>query len=97
MKKYSVTILITSRNRKNELGIALDSCLRQSDVNEIFVIDDGSNDGTHVFVISNYPEVRIERIETSIGIVRARNFGIERVKSEVVLIIDDDCEFKTDD
>ncbi|QDU32291.1 N-glycosyltransferase [Poriferisphaera corsica] len=97
MGSPTVTILVTTKNRKDELGVALDSCVNQAGVNEVFVLDDGSDDGTYEYVQENYPSIRIERQEESLGVIRARNYGVERAKSDVVITIDDDCVFQNND
>lgn len=89
------TILITTKDRKNELRRALESALVQRDLHEILVFDDGSTDGTSEMVCREFPQVRCVREEQSLGIVRARNHAISLASGEIVLIIDDDCVFQS--
>jgi len=54
------TVVITTKNRKEELRDALSSVLRQLGVRlEVIVIDDGSTDGTTEMLRSEFPSIRI--------------------------------------
>ena len=46
------SVVIATRNRKNELRRAIASVVRQTDPVEVIVIDDGSTDGTSEMVMS---------------------------------------------
>lgn len=91
----TTTILITTKDRKDELQRALESAVSQAEVDEIFVFDDGSSDGTETMVRSQFPSVRYERSATSLGIVAARNYAIARSTGSVIITIDDDCVFQS--
>src|ERR1035438_5566095 len=91
----TVTILITTKDRKDELGRALESALIQTDVDEILVFDDGSSDGTGAMICSRFPSVRHERSAAPLGIVAARNRAMHLARGSVVVTIDDDCEFQS--
>jgi glycosyltransferase involved in cell wall biosynthesis len=85
------TILIPTKNRKADLAKAIDSALAQTVPCEVFVIDDGSTDGTSEFVRSTYPTVRLERHEESRGAVATRTRGVREASAPVVFSIDDDA------
>jgi glycosyltransferase involved in cell wall biosynthesis len=89
----AATILITTRNRKDELAAALASCLTQSAPCETLVIDDGSTDGTAEMVRERFPSVRLKRHETSGGYILRRNEGAELASAPYVFSIDDDAAF----
>jgi GT2 family glycosyltransferase len=97
METLTVTILITTKDRKDELKRAVESALIQKDVDEILVFDDGSSDGTRELITSQFPSVRFERSETPLGIVGARNCAMRLAKGSVVITIDDDCVFQSAD
>tara|TARA_B110001469_G_scaffold17129_1_gene17357 strand:+ start:2187 stop:3104 length:918 start_codon:yes stop_codon:yes gene_type:complete len=90
---FEVTILITTKDRKDELGVALNSAVAQEGLVEVLVIDDGSSDGTADYVREHFPTVRLVRYEQNLGLIEQRNNGIKLAKSNYVITIDDDAEF----
>lgn len=89
------TVLITTKNRKENLRDALKSAVAQTAPIEILVIDDGSTDGTSELVKTEFPQVRLERVEKSLGLIVERNRGAAMAKAPVVISIDDDAAFST--
>ena len=87
------SLIITTKNRRCELAAAIRSALCQSIPAEVLVIDDGSTDGTEEMVRSQFPLVRLERVEKSSGYIVQRNRGAHLAKGEYVFSIDDDAEF----
>lgn len=90
----TVSIVITTKNRKEDLGRCLDSCYGLKGVNEILVFDDGSTDGTSAFVKTKFPEVSLYRSEESLGLINARTKCASLAKSNLIVSIDDDCIFQ---
>ncbi len=88
---FDVTVLISTRNRRDELSRALDSVKRQSVPAEILVFDDASEDGTAEWVRSAFPAVRLERSDERMGIVGARDRAMRIAGGKIVITIDDDC------
>lgn len=88
-----VTVVVTTKDRKDELRNALRTTLRQSIPLELVVIDDGSSDGTSELVRSEFPEAVLFRSETSEGLVAQRNRGATLATTPFIVSIDDDCEF----
>lgn len=91
------TILITTRNRKEELRSALRSAVTQTALPEVLVIDDGSTDGTAEMIRTEFPSVRLERREESRGLIVRRNEGARLARSPIIFSIDDDAEFTAPD
>ena len=63
MKIASFSILISTKNRKEDLAFTLgkiNNLLLHESV-EVVVFDDGSTDGTFEFVKQNYPNVIVHR------------------------------------
>lgn len=86
------SIVITTKNRKEELAKALLSALSQN-AHEVIVWDDGSTDGTAEFVKANFPTVRIQRTEVSVGLINARNKLATLATGDLLFSIDDDAVF----
>lgn len=91
----AATVVITTKNRKDDLARALDSCFLQDIPLEVLVIDDGSDDGTSAMVTEKYPRARLHRSEESRGLVVQRNVGARLASAEIILSMDDDAEFSS--
>lgn len=87
------SVVITTKDRKEELRTAILSVLQQTENVEIIVIDDGSTDGTSDMVQSEFPDVRLVRSATSLGLVAQRNRGAELAHGRIIFSIDDDAIF----
>ena len=87
------SVVITTKNRRDELSYAVRSALSQSIPVEVLVIDDGSTDGTAEMVRAEFPSVRLERSETSMGYIGQRNRGARLASGDVIFSIDDDAFF----
>lgn len=90
-----VTVLITTRNRKDELRRALKSAVGQTATAEVLVLDDGSTDGTAGMVRAEFPGVKLYRFEESKGLIVRRNEGARLAAGDIIFSIDDDAEFST--
>ncbi|MBF7090622.1 glycosyltransferase [Flavobacterium sp. ALJ2] len=93
----SFSILITTKNRKNDLAFTLGKCQHLLDRNDVtFIIcDDGSTDGTDIFVREKYPEIQLIRNDKSKGLIYSRNRLMDLVTTEFAISIDDDLHFIT--
>jgi GT2 family glycosyltransferase len=89
------SIVITTKNRKEDLRRALLSCLKQTAQPEVIVIDDGSSDGTEEMVRADFPAVRIFRDQLSRGLIVQRNRAARLATNEIIFSIDDDAEFSS--
>jgi glycosyltransferase involved in cell wall biosynthesis len=83
------TIVITTRNRAAMLKRALESCLVQSNLSAIVVVDEGSTDDTPT-VIRDFPTVKYIRNETPVGHSAAVNLGVAQATSSWIKPLDDD-------
>jgi glycosyltransferase involved in cell wall biosynthesis len=90
-----VSVVIATKNRKDELHRAISSVVRQTELAEIVVLDDGSTDGTSDMVRSQFPHVRLDRTESSLGYIVQRNRGALLCSGDVIFSIDDDAEFSS--
>lgn len=95
MSEPPVSVVITTYNRCELVGDAIESVLAQtySDF-ELFVVDDASTDDTQA-VVESYDDDRLTyvRHETNRHLSAARNTGIERANGEYVAFLDDDDEW----
>lgn len=87
------TVVITTKNRKEELLGAIGSSLRQTAPLEVLVIDDASTDGTEELVRSRFPQVRYERVPESKGYIVQRNRAARMSRTPIIISIDDDAAF----
>jgi glycosyltransferase involved in cell wall biosynthesis len=91
----AASLVITSKNRKEELRAALRSVLCQTVQPEVIVIDDGSTDGTPDMVRAEFPEATLHRFDQSRGLIVRRNNGALLAQGKVIFSIDDDAAFST--
>jgi glycosyltransferase involved in cell wall biosynthesis len=90
----AITIVVPTYNRLRALEAVWPSYLRQHEVAEILVVDDGSTDGTADIVTrwaaGSKTPVRVIRSENQLGQPTARRIGLAEVKTEWVLFGEDD-------
>ncbi len=91
----SATVVITTKNRKEDLAKALVSCTQQTVPIEILVIDDSSDDGTSEMICRSFPQVTVHSSEISRGYIVQRNAGARLAKGDIIFSIDDDAEFSS--
>ena len=91
------TVVIATKNRRNDLQRALESAFAQACPVDVLVMDDGSSDGTEEFVRREFPEARVVRSEQSRGYIFQRNAGARIAQAPFVFSIDDDAEFSSPD
>jgi glycosyltransferase involved in cell wall biosynthesis len=89
------TVVITTKNRKDELCRALESVLAQTVPLEVLVIDDGSTDGTTETVRAKFPGVKLIRSDSSHGYIVQRNHAARLATTPFIFSIDDDAVFST--
>jgi len=94
-KTLKASLVITTKNRKEELHVALRSAIEQTVQPEIIVIDDGSTDGTAEMVLAQFPEVKLHRFVESKGLIVRRNDGAQLAQGDIIFSIDDDAAFST--
>ncbi len=87
------TVVIPTKNRREDILRALASCERQTVPLEIIVCDDASTDGTSEAVKQQFPRVIVLRTERSLGSTINRNRAVERATTPFIFSIDDDSEF----
>ena len=84
-----VSAVIVTRNRRDALGIVLDR-LAELPVDEVLVVDNGSQDGTAELVAARGGNVRLLEQGENVGIA-GRNRAAEQARGELLLMLDDDA------
>ncbi|QPJ66255.1 MAG: glycosyltransferase family 2 protein [Candidatus Nitrohelix vancouverensis] len=85
-----VSIIVPTYNRKNFLKDCLSSIINQTFRNyEVFVVDDGSSDGTETLT-SDFPQVRFIFLQENGGVSRARNIGVQAARGAYICFLDSD-------
>ncbi len=97
LERPAATVVITTKNRKEELRQAVASAVAQSPLVEVLIIDDGSTDGTAEMIEAEFPTVRLHRSEQSLGYPVQRNRGAELASAPIIFSIDDDAIFTSPD
>jgi GT2 family glycosyltransferase len=93
----SASVVIVTKNRREELERAVRSAVGQEGEVEVIVIDDGSSDGSADEIAAAFSEVRVVRHRDSRGLIVRRNEGAELARSPLIVSIDDDAEFVAPD
>jgi len=94
MKKPKVSVIVPAYNSEKTLKYCLNSLINQDYKNyEILVIDNNSTDKTKQII--NFFQKKSKKIrylfESKKSRGAARNKGIEKVKTEIILMTDSDC------
>src|SRR5512135_3569039 len=91
----NISVVIAVANGKDVLPSCLGSLMQQlPDSCEVFVIDNGSSDGTPAFVRQHYPGVRVIQNVRNLGTAKARNQGIAASRGTWILTLDCDVVLK---
>ncbi len=85
-----ISVVIPTFNRAAVLGRALSSVLGQSEPPaQVWVVDDGSTDGTRELLEREFPSVRVLGQENR-GVSAARNLGLAHCSSPWIAFLDSD-------
>jgi glycosyltransferase involved in cell wall biosynthesis len=89
------SILITTKNRVNDLAITLGNIQYLLENKEVtcIICDDGSTDETSSFVKTHYPDIQLIQNSKSQGLIFSRNRLLNLTTSEFAISIDDDAHF----
>lgn len=85
------TVMIVTKNRRDDLRLAVASALRQAGTVEVLVISDGSTDGTPEMIAAEFPGATLVAHPESRGLVVRRNEGVAAAHANIVISIDDDA------
>ncbi len=96
-KKPFLSVLVPVYNEAQTVQTILERLLKQADVEEIIVVNDGSTDGT-AGAVSAVKDKKIKYFEKENGGKgSAIRFGLEHVSGEYVMIQDADLEYDPED
>ena len=89
----SVSVVIATKNRDDSVTQTVDSILSNTHTRfEIVVIDQSTNDNCKKSMEKYIQEPRVSYHQTrTSGLARARNLGVEKARSNLIAITDDDC------
>ncbi|HEX5136155.1 MAG TPA: glycosyltransferase [Planctomycetota bacterium] len=86
----AASVIIVTRDRREDLAAALDSVAAEKGSFEVIVVDDASRDGTPALLASR-PHVGAVRRDTPGGPGVARNDGARRARGRALVFLDSDC------
>ncbi|HUS79834.1 MAG TPA: glycosyltransferase family 2 protein [Armatimonadota bacterium] len=91
------SVIIPNWNGLRLLRPCLDSLRRQTLADhEVIVVDNASTDGTVEALATEYPEVRVMRLERNLGYSGGCNAGIRAARGRVVVLLNNDVEAEPD-
>src|SRR5262245_46760837 len=93
----AATVVISTKNRRDDLRRALASVFAQTAPVDVLVMDDGSTDGTAEMVRHEFPSARLIRSDVSRGYIVRRNEAANVAETPYLFSIDDDAEFSSPD
>jgi len=92
----SVSVVIPTWNRKNDLRQAIESILSQTYKNvEIIVVDNHSTDGTIEMIDNEFPDIKLIKMPKNIGIA-GWNHGFKEANAEYIVAMDNDALLERD-
>ena len=97
MKKNKISILMTCFNASKYLNLSIKSILNQKYRNwELIIIDDFSSDkSTELVSKFKNKKIKLYRLKKHIGRTESLNYGLKKIKSEFIAILDaDDISLK---
>jgi N-acetylglucosaminyl-diphospho-decaprenol L-rhamnosyltransferase len=90
----SVTAILVAYNSAEIIGNALKMLVSAPEIDEIIVVDNCSSDATCMLIRRNFPTVILIENSGNVGLGRASNIGLERVKTSFALLINPDALLK---
>ena len=86
-----VSVVVVTRNRKNDLRKCIDSLKKSAKCSiELIIVDNGSEVPVLKW-LRRSSNLKILRSEKNLGAAAGRNFGLKESKGEYILFVDDDA------
>lgn len=97
MKKIRASVIIPNWNGQHLLEDCLKSLEKQSFKGfEVILIDNGSKDFSIEYVINNFPQVKIVKLDKNYGFARACNEGVKKARGEYLVFLNNDTSCDKD-
>lgn len=90
-----VTVVIPNYNGMKYLKDCLESLEAQTYPTNIVVVDNGSSDGSVLWIKENHPDIELICMEENTGFCRAVNIGIQNAKTPYVILLNNDTKIKS--
>ena len=92
--RISATIIIVNWDGKHFLEECLPAVLEavrfEGGNHEILVVDNGSTDGSAVFVRNQFPQVRVLTLDRNYGFTGGNNRGVREAQTDIVVFLNND-------
>lgn len=94
--KLRVSVALSTRNRAAHAAACVETILRNTGFDELFVIDQSDGKDTEE-ALAQYRDPRLRYVRTATrGVTNGRNLGAELSSGDVVAYTDDDCRVAAD-
>jgi GT2 family glycosyltransferase len=91
--KSEVAVVVVNWNRKALLRAALESVFRQQGCSfSVYVVDNASTDGSAEMVSTEFPRVRLLKMDRNLGFCAGNNRAIEITDEPYVVLLNNDAE-----
>ncbi len=89
----SAAILVLNFNGKSHLKSCFESILRETRPQDsVYLVDNGSSDGSAEYVRENFPRVRLIRFDRNLGFAEAYNRASTLVNDDLLVFVNNDVE-----
>lgn len=85
-----VSLIIRNFNNEKFLGRAIRSCLSQSRIPEVIVVDDASTDQSRKVIETFGTKVVSIFLDKNVGVAEAANIGIRNALGKFIMLVDSD-------
>lgn len=93
MKTCKISVVIVTRDRRDEVVDAMESVYDQTvKPNEVVVVVNDSSDDTEKVIRNKFPDAEVVVSGQNLGGAGGRNLGFEKTSCKYILFMDDDAE-----